>query len=146
MMWGKSEGSNYWMLLVLPNSAYILLWSIKGLLKSYTVDGLCFSSSIHTTHEASFLSLIFSCSSSIIPARCLGLAWSDCSKGQRNQFGYRFYIIGVFWSVVVCCGLTVVACCVVVVPVGWGVGVTRLVVPPLSMLVFYDLPILKLGY
>ena len=32
-------------------------------------------------------------SSSIIPALCLGLAWPDCSKGQRNRFGYRFYSI-----------------------------------------------------
>ena len=35
-------------------------------------------------------------SSSIIPWRCLGLAWPDCPLGRRNGFGYRFYSIGDF--------------------------------------------------
>ena len=44
-------------------------------------------------------------SSSIIPARCAILAWSDWSRGWENRFGYRFYSISVFWCVIVAvCG------------------------------------------
>ena len=53
------------------------------------------------------------------------------SRGRRNRFGYNFYSIGVFWCVVAVLDDS----CGVIVPVGEGVEVTRLVVPPRSMLV-----------
>ena len=37
-------------------------------------------------------------SSSIIPSRAK-LGWPDWSREAENRFGYRFYIIGMFWCV-----------------------------------------------
>ena len=68
--------------------------------KSWSIGGV--ESSIQYNHWLWLRQVGYS--SSIIPARCLGLAWSDWSRETENRFGYNFNSIEVFWCVVVVVG------------------------------------------